>query len=137
MTALAHNGVDDFTRIAIAQAGSVAKEILGRDVITDVNWPVNGMVDYDGLDLLATGGVDTVLLNVLNLPPVMPTATTPDAFATVQSVNGPVTAMVADPGLSEALGAVTSAPGAALLGRQRFIAESAMIASSPSPPPGP
>ncbi|AWS47666.1 DUF6049 family protein [Streptosporangium sp. 'caverna'] len=131
VTALAHNGVDDFTRIAIAQAGSVAKEILGRDVITDVNWPVNGMVDYDGLDLLATGGVDTVLLNVLNLPPVMEPATTPDAFSTVQSVNGPVTAMVADPGLSEALGAVTSTPGAALLGRQRFIAETAMIASEP------
>ncbi|MEV6860686.1 DUF6049 family protein [Streptosporangium subroseum] len=131
VTALAHNGVDDFTRIAIAQAGSVAKDILGRDVITDVNWPVNGMVDYDGLDLLATGGVDTVLLNVLNLPPVMEPATTPDAFSTVQSVNGPVTAMVADPGLSEALGAVTSTPGAALLGRQRFIAETAMISSEP------
>ena len=131
VAALAHNGVDEFTKIAIANAGSVAKDILRRDVITDINWPVGGLIDYDGLDLLATGGVDTVLLNALNLPPVMPTATTPDAVATVQSVNGPVTALVADQGLSEALGAATSAPGAALLSRQRFIAETAMISAEP------
>ncbi|MFJ2028090.1 DUF6049 family protein [Streptosporangium sp. NPDC087985] len=131
VTALAHNGVDDIVGTGIAAARIVTMETLGRDVPTDVNWPVNGLIDYDGLDLLATGGVRTVLLDTLNLPPAGPTATTPDASATVESVNGPVTALVTDTVLSEILGAETSVPGAALLNRQRFIAETAMISSEP------
>ncbi|GAA4183460.1 DUF6049 family protein [Streptosporangium oxazolinicum] len=131
VAALAHNGVDDATGTGIAAAAIIARETLGRDVITKVNWPVGGLIDYDGLDLLATGGVDTVLLNVLNLPPVTPPVTTPDASATLESVNGPLTALVADAVLSETVGADTSAPGAALMNRQRFIAETAMISSEP------
>ncbi|WP_440070671.1 DUF6049 family protein [Streptosporangium sp. OZ121] len=134
VAALAHNGVDDATGTGIAAAGIVARETLGRDVITNVNWPVGGLIDYDGLDLLATGGVGTVLLNVSNLPPVTPPVTTPDASATLESVNGPVTALVADAALSETVGADTSAPGAALANRQRFIAETAMISSEPGAP---
>jgi len=131
IAALAHNGFDDATRIGISAAGIVARETLGRDVITNVNWPVGGLIDHDGLDLLSTGGVDTVLLNVLNLPPVTPPVTTPDASATLESVSGPITALVADAVLSETVGAETSAPGAALMNRQRFIAETAMISSEP------
>ncbi|MFI6509782.1 hypothetical protein ACIBCT_19435 [Streptosporangium sp. NPDC050855] len=137
--ALAHNGVDDLTATGIEAARIVSKETLGRDVITNVNWPVDGMVDHDGLDLLATGGVGTVLLNAPNLPPASPPGTppgtapavTPDASATLNGVTGPVTALVADEPLSETVGADTSTPGAALAGRRRFIAETAMIASEP------
>ncbi|WP_406311293.1 DUF6049 family protein [Streptosporangium sp. NBC_01639] len=145
VTALAHNGVDTIVSTGISAARIIAKETLGRDVVTEVNWPVNGLLDYDGLDLLATGGVRSVLLSEPSLPPTTPTApttptttppattpgTTPDATATLQSVDGPVTAMVADTALSEILGAETSTPGAALLNRQRFIAETAMISSEP------
>ncbi|MFF3437751.1 DUF6049 family protein [Streptosporangium sp. NPDC002721] len=134
VAALAHNGVDDATRTGIAAAAIVARQALGRDVITNVNWPVGGLIDYDGLDLLATGGVDTVLLDELNLPPATPPVTTPDASATLESVNGPLTALVADAALSETVGADTSAPGAALANRQRFIAETAMISSEPGAP---
>ncbi|MGW3365742.1 hypothetical protein ACWDOR_22695 [Streptosporangium canum] len=131
VAALAHNGVDDVTGTGIDAARIVARETLGRDVLTDVNWPVNGLIDYDGLDLLSTGDVATVLLNPLNLPPAIPPATTPDASATVESVNGPITALVTDTALGEIIGADTSAPGAALMNRQRFIAETAMISSEP------
>ncbi|MBB2912715.1 hypothetical protein FHS43_003998 [Streptosporangium becharense] len=131
VTALAHNGVDDVTGSGIEAARTVAQETLGREVITNVNWPVSGMVDYDALDLLATSGVDTVLLNVLNLPPSPPPVTTPDATAALESVNGTVTALVADAALSETVGADTSVPGAALANRQRFIAETAMISAEP------
>ncbi|MFF5205214.1 DUF6049 family protein [Streptosporangium sp. NPDC000396] len=144
VTALAHNGVDDVTREGTEAAKLVARQALGRDVITNVNWPANGSIDYDGLDLLSSGGVggvDTVLLNAPNLPnpsspsnpsqAVPPVVTTPDAATTVASVNGPVTALVADAALSEIIDAETSTPGAALLNRQRFIAETAMISSEP------
>ncbi|MEV4750381.1 DUF6049 family protein [Streptosporangium sp. NPDC049248] len=131
VAALAHNGVDNAAATGINAARIIGRETLGRDVITNVNWPLGGLIDYDGLDLLATGGVDTVLLNVLNLPPAAPPVTTPDASATLESVNGPVTALVADARLSETVGADTSAPGSALMNRQRFIAETAMISAEP------
>ncbi|MET9068846.1 hypothetical protein [Streptosporangium sandarakinum] len=155
VTALTHNGVDDAARNGIGAAARIGRETLGRDVIDYVNWPVNGMIDYDGLDALAGAGVDTVLLDERNLPPaadrsatVPPTApptttttatpatpvTTPDAFARLESVDGPVTALVADTALSDVLGADTSAPGAAALSHQRFVAETAMIGAEQAVP---
>ncbi|MEU9832120.1 hypothetical protein AB0D67_11340 [Streptosporangium sp. NPDC048047] len=147
VTALAHNGVDDATRSGIEAAARIGRETLGRDVIDYVNWPVNGVVDYDGLDALADAGVDTVLLDQRNLPPAadqpstvppeVPATTggtTPDAFARLESVDGPVTALVADPALSDVLGADTSTPGAAALNRQRFVAETAMIGAEQAAP---
>ncbi|GGS73722.1 hypothetical protein GCM10010156_35780 [Planobispora rosea] len=149
VTALAHNGLDDVTATGVETGGRTARELLGREVRTDVAWPVGGMIDYDGLDLLATSGVGTVLLNSTNLPlaaattapdgttgvPVTPPAT-PDAVAPLSSVGGPVRALVADPVLSETLGAATSAPGAALQSRRRFIAETAMISAESAVDPG-
>ncbi|MEV8635567.1 DUF6049 family protein [Streptosporangium sp. NPDC051023] len=131
VAALAHNGVDDSTKTAIDAARLLGQKTLGRDVITTVNWPVGGRIDYDGLDLLATGGVDTVLLDETALPPLTPPVTTPDASATLDGVNGPVTALVADKVLSETLAADTSVAGTAVLNRQRFIAETAMIGAEP------
>ncbi|MFC4057063.1 hypothetical protein ACFOWE_02070 [Planomonospora corallina] len=139
VVSLAHNGLDSAPRTGVQAAGRVGREILGRAVTTDVNWPVGGLLDHDGLDLLATAGVGTVLLSQANLPPAAPPgtapgtapATTPHAAATLQSVSGPVKALVADPALSDVIGADTSAPGAALLNRQRFIAETATISAEP------
>ncbi|GAA3080674.1 DUF6049 family protein [Streptosporangium carneum] len=135
VAALAHSGVDDSTGTAIEAAKRTGHETLGRDTLTTVNWPANGMIDYDGLDLLSKGGVDTVLLNEANLPLVTPSATTPDASTTLNSVNGPVTALVTDRALSETLDTDTSVAGAAVLNRQRFVAETAMIASEPGAVP--
>ncbi|GAA3165514.1 DUF6049 family protein [Planomonospora alba] len=131
VVALAHNGLDNTPRTGVQAAERVGKELLGRDVATDVNWPVGGLVDHDALDLLATAGVRTVLLGEANLPPAVYPGTTPHAAATLQSVAGPVKALVADPVLSDIAGADTSAPGAALLNRQRFIAETAAISAEP------
>nr|WP_260408446.1 DUF6049 family protein [Planomonospora venezuelensis] len=146
VAALAHNGLDDITGTGVEAAGRAARETLGRDVRTDIGWPVGGTVDHDGLDLLAVAGVGTVLLSAATLPPapaavpgaVTPPAApdvTPDAVATVHTVSGPVTALVADPALSDALAVTSTAPGAALLSRQRFIAETAMISSEPATAP--
>ncbi|MBG0819920.1 hypothetical protein HS048_04055 [Planomonospora sp. ID91781] len=142
VAALAHNGLDGTTRKGVAAAARTGREILGRDVATDVNWPVGGVIDHDGLDVLAVAGVRSVLLSEANLPPAAPTATvpgavaqppatTPDAVATLQSVSGPVQALVADPVLSDIVGATASSPDWALLNRRRFIAETAMISAEP------
>ncbi|HEX4816565.1 MAG TPA: DUF6049 family protein [Nonomuraea sp.] len=132
VAALAHRGLDGQTNRAIQLAGEKAKALLGRDdVKTTVNWPAGGLLDPDALDLLSVADdkVDTVLLSSTALPPEPPVAFTPDAAATLDSVNGPVTALVADPELSRLFEPET--PTSVLLRTQRFIAETAMISSEP------
>ncbi|MEV4094011.1 DUF6049 family protein [Streptosporangium saharense] len=131
VAALAHGGVDGSAKTAVEAARLVGSRAFGRDLITTVNWPPGGRIDYDALDLLATEGVKTVLLDEAALPPATPPLTTPDASATLNTVNGPVTALLTDRVLSEALDTDVSVPGAAVLSRRRFIAETAMIAAEP------
>ncbi|WP_043614943.1 DUF6049 family protein [Nonomuraea candida] len=129
VAALAHQGLDTQTRRAIELGGQTARTLLGRDAKTTLNWPAAGVLDDDALDLLAVSGVDTVLLNSTNLPPRQPLATTPDAAATLDTVNGPVTALVADAELSRLFEPASGT--SALQSTQRFIAETAMIAAEP------
>ncbi|MEW9555672.1 DUF6049 family protein [Nonomuraea sp. NPDC050783] len=137
ITALTHQGLDDQPGRAIRLGGQKAKELLGRDVKTTINWPAVGLLDADALDLLAVSDdkVDTVLLNSTNLPPRQqaqaqaPLTFTPDAAATLDTVNGPVTALVADTELSRLF--EPQAGSSLLLSTQRFVAETAMIATEP------
>lgn len=151
VTALVHQGLDGLTGRALELGAQKASELLKPGVQTSVNWPANGLIDADALDALAVGKgsaqVRTVLLNSTNLPlqtatsttptstpttsttPATLPAVTPDAATTLDTVNGPVTALVADAGLSR-----TFEPGGStstVLSRQRFIAETATIAAEP------
>ncbi|MGI5493064.1 DUF6049 family protein [Microtetraspora malaysiensis] len=128
VTALVHAGLDTQTQDAVKRGAEVAGDVLGREISTATAWPVGGALDRDGLDELATSGVRTLLMSGATLPPDPQITTTPDAATTVDTVSGPVTALLTDPTLSEALGTDTSLPGAGLLARQRFLAETAMIA---------
>ncbi|WP_431925372.1 DUF6049 family protein [Nonomuraea jabiensis] len=129
VAALAHQGLDGQTGRAIELGRQKAAALLQREVKTNINWPPAGMLDADALDLLSVSKdrVDTVLLNSTNLPPQPPVPFTPDAAGTLDSVNGPVTALVADAELSKLF--EPAAPTSVLLSTQRFIAETAMIAA--------
>lgn len=131
VAALAHPGLDGVTDKAVTIAGSTARELLKQDVPTSIAWPVAGKIDDDALDLLTVSKVSTVLLNADNLPPDPPVTTTPDAAATINSVSGPVTALLADPGLSRTLELEPGVAGSSTLQKQRFVAESALIAAEP------
>ncbi|MFF3668391.1 hypothetical protein [Microtetraspora malaysiensis] len=128
VTALVHAGLDTPTQDAVKRGAEVAGDVLGREISTATAWPVGGALDRDGLDELASSGVRTLLMSGATLPPDPQITMTPDAATTVDTVSGPVTALLSDPTLSEALGTDTSLPGAGLLARQRFLAETAMIA---------
>ncbi|GAA2297762.1 DUF6049 family protein [Nonomuraea roseoviolacea subsp. roseoviolacea] len=154
VAALAHHGFDTQVGRAIELGGQKATQLLRPEVSTSINWPASGLLDADALDLLAVGKpgvahVGKVLLTSANLPqqdqqttPTTQTgqttqqtafasgAVTPDATATLYSVAGPVTALVADPTLSQ-LFEPGGGAGSTLLSRQRFIAETAMIAAEP------
>lgn len=132
VAALAHQGLDGQTGKAIAMGGQVATELLKRNVPLTTNWPAGGVLDPDALDLLSVAKVDRVLLNSTNLPPQQqPVTVTPDAASTLDSVQGPVTALVADPELTRTFEPDSTAPNSVLLNKQHFIAETAMIAAEP------
>ncbi|MEV0353059.1 DUF6049 family protein [Nonomuraea sp. NPDC050680] len=131
VAALAHQGLDGQTATAITMGHQVATELLKRDVSLTTNWPVAGVLDADALDLLNVAKVDRVLLNSTNLPPQPPVAFTPDAVTTLDAVEGPVTALVADAQLTRTFEPDSTAPDSVFLNKQRFIAETAMVAAEP------
>ena len=131
VAALAHQGLDTETAQAINLGREVATQVLKRDVSLTTNWPAGGALDPDALDLLAVSKVNRVLLNSRNLPTQQPVTYTPDAASTLDSVQGPVTALVADEQLSRMFEPDSSAPSSILLDKQRFIAQTAMIAAEP------
>ncbi|MEU6716958.1 DUF6049 family protein [Nonomuraea sp. NPDC046802] len=128
VAALAHQGLDTQTDRAIQLGGQTTRALLNRNAKTTINWPAAGVLDADALDLLSVSKdkVNTVLLNATNLPPQPAVTHTPDAAATVDSVNGPMTALVADAELSRLF--EPAAPASLTLSKQRFVAETAMIA---------
>lgn len=133
VTALVHQGLDALTGRALELGAQKAGELLKPGVQAAVNWPAAGRIDADALDALAVGKgsaqVRKVLLNSTNLPLQTPVTVTPDAATTLDTVNGPVTALVADPVLSRAF--EPGASSSTVLSKQRFIAETAMIAAEP------
>ncbi|GGP03073.1 DUF6049 family protein [Nonomuraea glycinis] len=136
VTALAHQGLDDQTGLALELGAQKARQLVKPDVGTSTYWPAGGRLDADALDLLAVGKpnvakVDKVLLDAANLPPQTPATTTPDAATTIDTVMGPITALTADAELSRTLEEPSGTAGSTLLSRQRFIAETAMISAEP------
>ncbi|WP_157253963.1 DUF6049 family protein [Nonomuraea typhae] len=131
VTAVAHQGLDGVIQQAVASAGTAAARNIKRNVTTGVAWPVAGKLDDDALDLLAVNKIGTVLLNPANLPPQTPSTTTLDAATTLDTVAGPVTALLPDEELSRTLELDNAAGRSAVINRQRFIAETAMIAGEP------
>ncbi|WP_248964651.1 DUF6049 family protein [Sphaerisporangium perillae] len=130
VAAITHHGLDTATGIALKQGAAVATELLGKDVGTATNWPVGGVIDRDALDVLAVGDVRTVLLTATALPPSTPLTYTPDAAATVDTVQKPVNVLLADPVLSQLIATTgTSGAGVTALTTQRFLAETAMISA--------
>ena len=134
VTALAHQGLDDQAGLALALGGTRAAQHVKPEVRTSTYWPASGRLDADALDLLAVGEpnvakVDKVLLDPVNVPPQQASALTPDAATTLDTVMGPITALVADAELSRTFEPPQGT--STLLSRQRFIAETAMISAEP------
>ncbi|MCW2881821.1 MAG: hypothetical protein JWQ95_5921 [Sphaerisporangium sp.] len=130
VTAVSHHGLDTATGIALQRGATVATDLLGKDVSTTVNWPMGGVIDHDALDALSMGDVRTVVLSSTALPANPPLAYTPDAAASVETVNGTVDVLLVDPVLSQLLTTTgAAAPGATTLVSQRFLAETAMMSA--------
>jgi hypothetical protein len=126
VTALRRGGLgsDVISARVASQRSATAVLGEGRQITTDVAWPVDGFTDRDTLSLLATDGTSAVVLDDRAQPTRLQLNYTPSGRADVKTSSGPLTSLLADHVLTDLLGQAADSP---LLAAQRFLAETAMI----------
>lgn len=122
--ALRRSGMQEVTRSATARSAADASAGTDADISQVLAWPAGGTLTPSTLLDYRRGGAQSVLLADTTLPPSPPLTYTPDGFTTVRSLQ----VVLADSGLSAALAMPQDSRSDALLARQRFLAEIAMIA---------
>ncbi|MCZ2837816.1 DUF6049 family protein [Modestobacter sp. VKM Ac-2985] len=109
----------------------VVEEVLGVQPRTDLAWPAGGTLDETTLTTLGTGGVGTVVLAEDGLTDgnqaVGDDGDPAAARGVLETTGGPVTALVADGELAEAVEAATLRPETGRLVEQRYLAELAAL----------
>lgn len=120
IAALAHNDLDDQFGRALTESERANDEHATNGTIT---WPGSGYADEQTLESIAEHGGDTVLLKHNTLPELPDDGTSP--VASLVTPAGGLTALVTDPALTAP---DPREPGDALAVRQRFLAETALLA---------
>jgi hypothetical protein len=110
---------------------AIVEEVLGVEPRTDLAWPAGGTVDETTLATLVAGGISTVALAEDGLTDgsraVGDDGDPAAARGDLTTDGGPVTALVADGELAEAVEAAVLQPGASRLVEQRYLAELAAL----------
>ncbi|MDA2811192.1 DUF6049 family protein [Nocardiopsis sp. RSe5-2] len=127
VSSLLEAGLEDDLDAAVRLGGDTVQRTLGREADPSYALPPGGLIDTATLDYYADQGAETFLLSETALPPQPWVEHTATAAAPMEAGGGDATGIVIDPGLTEALGQPSRAPGEAALAQQRFIAETAMI----------
>ena len=137
MTALVHQGLTADLATAYDTGDAVADSVLGGKFGHELAWPPGGTADLSVLTKLATAEhVDTVVLNSSEMPPAdAGTVFQPDDAVTSLRVAGlPMNVLLSDDTLTGVLKAGDTSSGTLpkateFAVRQRFLAETAMIAA--------
>jgi len=107
-------------------ATGVASNVLGQAVSGTLYWAPSGRLNKETGDLLASSGVRTVILRANALPPSQPNTISTGLGVLGTTYNG-MNAVFVDPGLSATLSLNQSSQSNAILMRQRFLAETALM----------
>ena len=138
MTALVHQGLTRDLATAYRTGAAVATSVLHKSVGHDIAWPPGGTADLSVLTTLATHQhVGTVVLNSGEMPPVVDAASVfqpDDAVASLRVAGLPMNVLLSDNTLTGVLRAGNTSSGTLpesteFAVRQRFLAETAMIAA--------
>ena len=137
MTALVHEGLTTDLTAAYDTGDAIADSVLGGNFGHELAWPPGGTADLSVLADLATREyVGTVVLNSSQMPPSSGgTVFQPDdAVASVRVAGLPLNVLLSDDTLTGVLKAGDTSSGilpkdAEFAVRQRFLAETAMIAA--------
>jgi hypothetical protein len=137
MSALVHQGLTRNLATAYQTGAAVADSVLPRTFGHNVAWPPGGTADLSLLtNLAATEHVGTVVLNSSQMPPVNANAVfrPDDAVASLRVAGLPMNVLLSDNTLTGVLRAGNTSSGILAKNtefavRQRFLAETAMIAA--------
>ena len=126
-TAEVSAGLDRDLVRATATASEQVELGLGRKVRDGVSWPPGGLVDDRTLGLLRGAGVNSVVLSqagVESAAAVLPAG----GLIRLGTDSGPITAIVGDDELANSLRMLAAGPQWATLGRQNYLALTALAA---------
>lgn len=127
LTAVTRAGLSGDVPAALDRGRQTVEAILPSAVdVSDTVWPVDGYTNRATLAVLRRADTTTVVLDGRAVPTEIDLSYTPSARADLATRSGRVTALLADPGLTDLLRRRGSDP---LLGAQRLLAETAMITS--------
>jgi len=138
MTALVHQGLTRDLATAYRTGEAVANSVLPGSSGHDIAWPPGGTADLSVLTSLATRQhIGTVVLNSSEMPPVVDAANVfqpDDAVASLRVAGLPMNVLLSDDTLTEVLRDGNTSSGTLpesteFAVRQRFLAETAMIAA--------
>ncbi|MDQ2813055.1 MAG: DUF6049 family protein [Actinomycetota bacterium] len=136
MAALVHQGLNPDLASAYRAGDVVARSVLGQVVKPAIAWPPGGTADLSVLtSLAASEHVGTVVLNSGVMPPADTTAFHPDdAVTSIPTDAGTMNVLLADDTMTAVLRAGNTSSGSLSPGtefnvKQRFLAETAMIAA--------
>lgn len=115
---------------SITQAVPVASTVLGQQVIGGTYWAPFGRLDKETGDLLASAGVRTVILSGRALRAQDAYAGANTGRAVINTSFGALQAVLREPRMSALLTEPQRGRSEALLTRQAFLAESAVLAGS-------
>jgi hypothetical protein len=120
---------------SITQSRAIAAANVANSVGAAIAWAPGGRFDKQTANLVATSGATSVVLSSEAMPPSGSTGDpflTPSGIADYGTVVGSINAILVDEGLARALGGPARNEAEIVLARQRFLAETALIASESS-----
>jgi hypothetical protein len=128
-SAVTRAGMSNDVVRAVTQGPAIASSALGTPVTGDLYWAPFGRIDRPALDVLASAGVTTLVLAADAMPATDPAQPTEGmASAALPTSVGSIRTVLTDPGLTQTLSLPQRSASDVILARQRFLAETAMIA---------
>ena len=128
VAALERGGLERDVVRAVSIADPVTRDAIDTTGAGTVYWAPSGRLDPTSATLLASTGVDAVVLRDDALPALTDPGITPSGVVDLDTQVGRLRALLIDSGLRAAVTAPARTPAEQLLGRQRFLAETAFIA---------
>lgn len=120
---------------AITRSPVIAERVVEQPVEGRIAWAPAGRMDRRTVNLLAESGIDRLVLSSDAMTPDV-TDFTPSGIADYGTAVGTIDAILLDAGLTSTLGSRQRTRGEVVLARQRFLAETAIIATEVGAPPG-
>ena len=130
-SAVTRGGLSNDVVRAVTQGPGIASAALGQAVPGDLYWAPFGRIDRPALNVLASAGVDTIVLSA-DAMPATDEATPTDGLATapLPTSVGTMRAVLTDPGLTAVLSLPQRSSSDVILARQRFLAETGVLSQT-------